>query len=131
MIKRRNTAKLSRDKAHREALLRNLSQELFLHGKLRTTLAKAKALRPYVEPIITRAKDDTLQSRRLVAKVLYTQEAINKLFTEIAPRFKQRNGGYTRIVKLGPRAGDGAEGAVIQLVESEKAKQSEKKVKKQ
>ncbi len=120
MNKRKNTVKLSRDKGHRDALLRNMAQDLILREKIKTTLAKAKALRPFVEPLITRAREDTPHNRRLVGRVLYTKEALDKLFKEVAPRYRERKGGYTRIVKLGARSGDAAEAAVIMLVEEKK-----------
>lgn len=122
MRKRIQGKKLSRRKAHRTALLRNLSQDLFLHGRIKTTLARAKALRPYAEKIITKARLGTNHAKNQVNAKLYKQEAVDKLMNEIAPKYEeeQRPGGYTRIVKLGPRQGDGVEEAVIELVESEK-----------
>ncbi len=119
--------KLSRDKGHRDALLRNMAQDLILHEKIKTTISKAKVLRPFIEPLITRAREDTPHNRRLVGKVFYTKEALDKLFTVIAPRYKEREGGYTRIVKLGARAGDAAEAAVISLVEEKKKDKKDKK----
>lgn len=117
MRKRIKGKKLSRRKAHRTALLRNLSQDLFLHGRIKTTLARAKALRPYAEKIVTKARLGSDHARVQVAAKLYKNEAVDKLMEEIAPKYKEENrpGGYTRIVKLGPRSGDGVEEAVIEL----------------
>lgn len=112
----RKKTTLGREKAHREALLRNLAQSLILHGAITTTQAKAKALRCVVEPLVTKAKDGSVHARRNIMKVLYTQEAVNKLIHEIAPTFKDRNGGYTRIIKLGSRRNDGADMAKIEFV---------------
>ena len=130
MQKRRKITKLGRDKAHREALLRNLSQDLIRYGKIRTTLPKAKALRPFVEPLITKARSGSDHARNLVSKVLYDKTVVEKLFADVAPKFVARNGGYTRIVKLGNRQGDGVEEAMIMLVESEETKADKPKAKK-
>nr|BAL57822.1 50S ribosomal protein L17 [uncultured Bacteroidetes bacterium] len=108
---------LGRKKAHREALLRNLALSLIKHKRIVTTLAKAKALRRYIEPLLTRAKKDTLANRRLLFAYLQNKEAIKELFSTIAPEIMNRPGGYTRILKLGPRHGDGAEMAIIELVD--------------
>ncbi|MCB9798153.1 50S ribosomal protein L17 [Candidatus Nomurabacteria bacterium] len=108
---------LGREKAHRDALMRNLAQSLILHGAITTTQAKAKALRSVVEPLVTKAKAGKLHDRRSIMKVLYTQEAVNKLIHDIAPNYKDRNGGYTRIVKIGPRRNDGADMAKIEFVD--------------
>lgn len=118
MRKRKKGKVLSRKKSHRQALLRNLAQELFQHGRIRTTLPKAKVLRPYAEKLITKARTGTDHARGQIAAVLYKPAAVDKLMGEIGPRFEQegRPGGYTRIVKLGPRQGDGTEEAVIELV---------------
>jgi len=118
MRKRIKGKKLSRRRPHRTALLRNLSQDLFLHGRIKTTLARAKALRPFAEKIITTARVGSDHARTQAAKNLYKPEAVKKLMSEIAPKFEEekRPGGYTRIVKLGPRQGDGVEEAVIELV---------------
>lgn len=102
---------------HREAMLRNLASSLLLHGRVQTTTAKAKELRPYVEPLITKAKRGDLHARRLVARRIQNEEALAKLFGEIAPRMAERPGGYTRVLQLGHRAGDGADMAIIELVD--------------
>ncbi|HEX5414555.1 MAG TPA: 50S ribosomal protein L17 [Chloroflexota bacterium] len=109
--------KLGRPTSQREALLRNLATDLIRYERIRTTLPKAKALRPFAEKIITLSKDDTVHHRRLAAAQLYDELMVKKLFTELGPRFAERPGGYTRIVHLGRRLGDAAEMAVIELVE--------------
>ena len=121
--------KLRRPTAQRRALLRNLVTSLLEKERTRTTLAKAKAARPLAEKMITLAKKDTLHSRRLALKFIFKKEAVRKLFEEIGPRFSERPGGYTRIVKLGPRSGDGAEMAMFELVGSEFKKKEKKKEK--
>jgi large subunit ribosomal protein L17 len=103
--------------AQQQALLRNQATELFRHGRIKTTEAKAKLLRPYAEKLITKAKAGDLHRRRLVLAELRDRDVVAYLFEEIAPRFADRNGGYTRIVKLPPRAGDNARMAVIELVD--------------
>lgn len=108
---------LSRTASHRKALLSNLACQLFQHKKIVTTLAKAKALRPWVEPLITKAKDNTTHQRRLVFSRLQDKEAIKELFDVIGPKIASRPGGYTRIIKLGKRVGDNAELAMIELVD--------------
>ncbi len=108
---------LGRKKAHRDALLQNLSNSLITYKRINTTLAKAKALRAYVEPILTRAKDNTTHSRRMVFSDLQNKEAIKELFDVIAPKIADRPGGYCRIIKTGFRKGDGAETAMIELVD--------------
>lgn len=108
---------LSRTKAHREALLANLSCQLIRHKRIVTTLAKAKALRVYVEPLITKSKDNTTHQRRIVFSHLQDKEAITELFDNIAGKVGGRPGGYTRILKLGIRPGDAAEKAMIELVD--------------
>lgn len=108
---------LSRTASHRKALLSNLASQLFVHKKIVTTLAKAKALRPYAEPLITKAKDNTTHQRRIVFSYLQDKEAIKELFDVISPKIASRPGGYTRIIKLGKRAGDNAETAMIELVD--------------
>jgi large subunit ribosomal protein L17 len=108
---------LGRKKAHREALLSNLACQLIEHKRIVTTLAKAKALRVYVEPILTKGKDDTTHSRRTVFSYLQDKEAVTILFREIAEKIANRPGGYTRIVKLENRLGDNAEMAIIELVD--------------
>ncbi|MCS7084681.1 MAG: 50S ribosomal protein L17 [Bacteroidia bacterium] len=108
---------LGRKVNHRASLLANLSNALLLHKRIRTTLAKAKALRKYVEPLITKSKTDTVHSRRTVFSYLRNKYAVKELFTKIAPEILDRPGGYTRILKLGPRQGDAAEMALIELVD--------------
>ncbi len=108
---------LSRTASHRKALLSNLACQLFHHKKIVTTLAKAKALRPYVEPLITKAKENTTHQRRIVFSYLQDKEAIKELFDVISPKIASRPGGYTRVIKLGKRAGDNAEIGMIELVD--------------
>jgi len=108
---------LSRTKAHRDALLSNLACELIAHKRIVTTLAKAKALRVYVEPLITKGKENTTHQRRVVFSYLQDKEAINELFGNVAEKVAGRPGGYTRIIKLGARPGDNAETAMIELVD--------------
>ena len=107
---------LGRTKAPREALMRSLVTSFVVYEKIKTTTAKAKALRPLVEKYITMGKTDTLHNRRQALKFLYTEGAVKKLFEVIGPKYKDRKGGYTRIVKLAPRQNDGAEVAIIELV---------------
>jgi len=109
--------KLNRNSAQRKALLRGLATELFRHGRIETTEARAKALRPVAEKLITLAKRGDLHARRLVAGRLYDPTVLQKLFGEISDLYRQRNGGYTRIYKLGPRRGDAAPLALIELVD--------------
>ncbi|MGN7783511.1 50S ribosomal protein L17 [Niabella sp. 22666] len=108
---------LSRTKAHREALLANLSNQLIEHKRIVTTLAKAKALRVFVEPLITKSKENTTHQRRIVFGHLQDKETVKELFDNIAPKVGGRPGGYTRIIKLGIRPGDAAEKAMIELVD--------------
>ena len=108
---------LSRTASHRKALLSNLACQLFQHKRIVTTLAKAKALRPYVEPLITKAKDNTTHQRRLVFGHLQDKEAVKELFDVIGAKIASRPGGYTRVIKLGTRVGDNAELAMIELVD--------------
>src|SRR6187551_39976 len=108
---------LSRTKSHRDALLSNLAVALITHKKIVTTVAKAKALRVYVEPLITKSKTNTTHQRRVVFSYLQDKEAITELFSTIAEKIAGRPGGYTRIIKLGARTGDNAEMALIELVD--------------
>lgn len=108
---------LSRTKSHRDALLSNLACQLIRHKRIVTTLAKAKALRVYVEPLITKGKENTTHQRRVVFSYLQDKEAITELFSTIAEKVGGRPGGYTRIIKLGARPGDNAETAMIELVD--------------
>ena len=109
--------KLGRTSAHREALFRNQLQSLVINERIVTTLPKAKELRPIAEKVITRGKHGTVHDRRWVLRWVLKRDLVKKVFDEIAPRFTERPGGYLRIVKLGPRQGDGAEMAVLELVE--------------
>mgnify|MGYP003950422717 CR=1 FL=1 len=108
---------LSRKTAHRKSMLSNMACSLIEHKKINTTLAKAKALRKYVEPLITKSKTDTTHSRRVVFSYLKQKEAVSELFREVASKVADRPGGYTRIIKLNPRLGDNAEMAIIELVD--------------
>ena len=108
---------LSRTASHRRALLSNLAAQLIQHKRITTTLAKAKALRTYVEPLITKAKENSTHQRRVVFSYLQDKEAIKELFDVIRPKIEARPGGYTRIIKLGTRTGDNAEVAMIELVD--------------
>jgi large subunit ribosomal protein L17 len=117
MRHQRNRHKLSRDAAHRKALLANLSKELIEHERIETTLAKAKAVKPDVEKLITLARRGDLHARRQALSALGQDKfAVYKLFEEIAPRYTERPGGYTRILKLGPRKSDATEMALLELV---------------
>ncbi len=116
--------KLKRDVGARKALLRGLVTSVIEHERIVTTVPKAKAVRPLVEKMITLAKRDTLHARRQAAAVLVTPESVKKLFDKLGTRFGQRNGGYTRVVRLGWRKGDGAEQAMVELVGSELVKRA-------
>jgi large subunit ribosomal protein L17 len=109
--------KLGRDAAHRKALFSNLTGALVQHGRIKTTLAKAKEMRPVAERMVTLGKRGDLHSRRQAKAFLRSGDVVHLLFAEVAPRFTERPGGYTRIVKLGPRQGDGAEMAYIEWVD--------------
>src|SRR3954453_8277447 len=117
--------KLGRTSSHREALFRNQLQSLVEKEKIVTTLPKAKELRPIAEKVITRGKHGTVHDRRWVLRWVLKRDLVKKVFDEIAPRFTTRPGGYLRIVKLGPRQGDGAEMAVLELVERPEAEAAE------
>ncbi|HNS18461.1 MAG TPA: 50S ribosomal protein L17 [Bacteroidales bacterium] len=117
MRHRRNFNHLSRTSTHRKSMLSNMASSLILKKRINTTLAKAKALRVYVEPIITRAKEDTTHSRRVVFSYLQNKEAVTELFREVSQKVANRPGGYTRILKTGNRLGDSAEMALIELVD--------------
>ena len=108
---------LSRKSAHRKAMLANMAASLIMHKRIRTTLAKAKALRGYVEPLITKSKDDSTHSRRTVFSYLQSKEAVTELFREVSVKIADRPGGYTRILKTGNRLGDNAEMCYIELVD--------------
>lgn len=122
--------KLSRTSSHRKALLRNLTISLVKYELIKTTLPKAKELRPFIEKIVTMAKIDNLANRRLVLSIIANEEAVDKLFTKIGKRVSARNGGYTRILKYGFRTGDKAPMAIIEFVdkssESDFSKEQEK-----
>ncbi len=108
---------LSRTHAHRVAMLSNMATSLIMHKRIETTVAKAKALRVYVEPIINRSKEDTTHNRRIVFSYLHSKEAVNELFREVSQKVANRPGGYTRILKTGIRHGDNSEMAIIELVD--------------
>ena len=112
-------ARLGGSPAHQKLILSNLATSLFEHGRITTTEAKARTLRPYAERLITKAKKGDLHNRRQVLRVVRDKGVVHALFEEIAPRFAERPGGYTRITKLGPRKGDNAPMAVIELVTEE------------
>ena len=108
---------LSRKKGHRKSLLSNMACSLIEHKSISTTLAKAKALRVYVEPLLTKSKTDSTHSRRTVFSYLQNKEAVSELFRDVAPKIATRNGGYTRIIRTGYRLGDNAEMCMIELVD--------------
>lgn len=108
---------LGRKKGHRRAMLANMACSLIEHKRINTTVAKAKALRQYVEPLMTKSKSDSTHSRRVVFSYLQSKDAVNELFREVAPKIAERNGGYTRIIKTGYRLGDSAEMCLIELVD--------------
>ena len=122
--------KLSRTASHRKATMRALTMALVKEHRITTTIAKAKELRKFVEPLITRAKEDNLLNRRMVFSALQNKETVKKLFSEIGPQSVDRPGGYTRVIKLGFRQGDGAEMAVIELVDFNDIKPEGKTTKK-
>jgi large subunit ribosomal protein L17 len=115
----RSGKKLGRDSAHRKALYSNLAGALIEHGRIKTTVTKAKAVKPFAEQMITLGRRGDLHARRQATAFLRSRDVVHHLFAEVAPRFKDRPGGYTRIVKLGPRAGDAAEMAYLELVDEE------------
>ena len=112
---------LGRKSGHRKALLANMATSLILHKRIETTVAKAKALKMYVEPLITKSKEDTTHSRRVVFSYLKNKEAVTELFRTVAPKIADRPGGYTRVLKTGFRQGDGADMAIIELVDFNEA----------
>ena len=112
---------LGRKSGHRKALLANMATSLILHKRIQTTVAKAKALKVYVEPLITKSKDDSTHSRRVVFSYLKNKEAVTELFRTVAPKIADRPGGYTRVLKTGFRQGDGADMALIELVDFNEA----------
>lgn len=122
---------LGRKSAHRASLLANMTISLIMHKRIFTTLAKAKALRMYAEPLINRSKEDSMANRRLVFRYLQNKEAVNELFREIATKVAERNGGYTRILKTGYRLGDNAQMCFIELVDYNENMLKEKGAKKE
>ncbi|KPJ78064.1 MAG: 50S ribosomal protein L17 [Gemmatimonas sp. SG8_23] len=116
MRHRKKGRQLSRTRSHRKATLRNLATSLFRHERIETTTAKAKELRPYAERLITLARRGDVHARRLAAAKIQDRQVLGKLFDEIAPRYAERPGGYTRVLKLGNRKGDAAEMSLIELV---------------
>ncbi len=121
---------LGRTDSHRKAMLANMASSLIVHKRITTTLAKAKALRTYVEPLLTKSKNDTTHSRRVVFAKLQNKEVITTLFREVAEKIANRPGGYTRIIKLGNRLGDNASMAIIELVDFNTVYGAEAKVEK-
>jgi large subunit ribosomal protein L17 len=115
----RTGKKLGRDAGHRKALFANLACALIEHGRIRTTEAKAKAVKPFAEQMITLGRRGDLHARRLALAQLRSQDAVHRLFADVAPRFRDRPGGYSRIVKLGPRPGDAADMVYLELVDYE------------
>lgn len=121
---------LGRTASHRKAMLSNMASSLIINKRISTTLAKAKALRKYIEPLITKAKDDTTHSRRVVFSYLQNKESVQVLFDVIADKVAERPGGYTRIIKLGNRLGDNAEICMMELVDFNEVMLQEKDAKK-
>lgn len=117
MRHRKSGRKLGRNSSHRKAMFRNMATSLVHHETIKTTLPKAKELRRVFEPLITLAKEDGVANRRLAFDRLRDKAAVGKLFTDLGPRFKERPGGYIRILKMGPRPGDAAPMAIVQLVD--------------
>jgi len=125
MRHRKSGRKLGRNSPHRKAMFRNMATSLVRHEMIKTTVPKAKELRRVVEPLITLAKTDGVANRRLAFDRLRDKEAVGKLFSDLGPRFKDRPGGYLRILKTGPRAGDAAPMAIVQLVDGPAGEESE------
>ncbi|MFT5500780.1 MAG: large subunit ribosomal protein L17 [Woeseiaceae bacterium] len=117
MRHKKSGRKLGRNSSHRKAMFRNMATSMVLHETIKTTLPKAKELRRVVEPLITLAKEDGVANRRLAFDRLRDKAAVGKLFTDLGPRFKERPGGYLRILKMGPRPGDAAPMALVQMVD--------------
>jgi large subunit ribosomal protein L17 len=124
---RRAGRKLGRDASHRKALYANLAGALIEHGRIKTTVTKAKAVRPVAEQMITLGRRGDIHARRQAMAFLRSQEVVHRLFAEVAPRFTERPGGYSRIVRLGPRPGDAAEMAYLELVDFSAEEQAEEK----
>jgi large subunit ribosomal protein L17 len=123
----RSGKKLGRDASHRKALYANLAGALIQHGRIKTTVTKAKAVRPIAEQMITLGRRGDLHARRQAMAFLRSQEVVHRLFAEVAPRFAGREGGYSRIVRIGPRPGDAAEMAFLELVDFSAEEQAEEK----
>lgn len=121
---------LGRTASHRKAMLSNMASSLILYKRINTTVAKAKALRTYIEPLLTKSKEDTTHNRRIVFSYLQNKEAVTELFRTVAPKISSRNGGYTRIIKTGFRLGDAADTALIELVDFNELYTSKDSVKK-
>ena len=117
MRHRKSGRRLGRNSSHRKAMFRNMASSMVKHETIRTTVPKAKELRRVVEPLITLAKEDSVANRRLAFDRLRDKEAVGKLFSDLGPRFKNRPGGYLRILKMGPRPGDAAPMAIVMLTE--------------
>jgi large subunit ribosomal protein L17 len=133
MRHRKTTPKLGYKRDERARLLRNMVTSLVIHERITTSSAKARATRSLAEKIVTKGRNDTVAARRQVAGMVYGAEAVRKIFTELGPRYRERPGGYTRIMKLGPRHGDAAEACILEFVDSPiafKPKDKEKKGKK-
>lgn len=131
MNNRKGFNRLGRKAAHRKALKRNMVTSLFRYERIKTTLAKAKEVRRVAEKMITRAKEDSVHNRRMIAKDIHDKGLVAKLFTEIAPRSHERPGGYTRVLKIGRRKNDAAEMAILELVDKGEETQLKKKPKRQ
>ena len=127
MRHQRSGKKLGRDSAHRKALYANLAGALIEHGRIRTTVTRAKAVKPIAEQMITLGRRGDLHARRQAMAYLRSQEIVHKLFAEVGPRFKARAGGYSRIIRIGPRPGDAAEMAYLELVDFSAEEQAEEK----
>jgi large subunit ribosomal protein L17 len=119
--------KLGRDASHRKALYSNLAGSLIVHGRIKTTVTKAKAVKPIAEKMITLGRQGDIHSRRQATAFLRSQDVVHKLFSEVGPRFKARPGGYSRIIRIGPRPGDAAEMAYLELVDFSAEDQAEEK----
>lgn len=116
MPRPRKGPRFGKSPAHHKLIMANLATDLFMHERVTTTEARAKSLRPFAEKLITRARKGDLHARRTVLRTIRDREAVARLFEDVAPRYEDRPGGYTRVTKLGPRRGDGTEEAIIELV---------------
>ncbi len=116
MIKNHNTRKLAITPSHKKAMLRNMTRDLFLHEKITTTVPRAKEVVRFAERLITKAKPSDLNAKKVLHGEINSKEVVKKLFEVLVPRYKERNGGYTQILKLEPRRGDGAQKAMVRLV---------------